>query len=301
MNTISMTGFGAASQPTALGLLQIDIKSVNSRFFEFNARLPEECRSLEAGLRDSLARAVARGKVELRIYLSRDQAPQQAAPSIREPLVKQLLAVGHQVQTLSNQTVEPWRMVDLLRWPGVMVETPADPEAFAQAVNGCFQSALQAYQASRQREGQALGQTILDKTQALQTLCARASEQLPEALTAQTDRVASRLQEAFADLAEADRQAMIEDRIRQEANAAAIRSDVTEELDRLKAHLAEMARVIHSSKDSSLGKRLDFLTQECHREANTLGSKSPGLALTQTAMEMKLLIEQIKEQVQNLQ
>ncbi len=301
MNTISMTGFGAASQPTALGLLQIDIKSVNSRFFEFNARLPEECRSLEAGLRDSLARAVARGKVELRIYLSRDQAPQQAAPSIREPLVKQLLAVGHRVQTLSNQTVEPWRMVDLLRWPGVMVETPTDPEAFAQAVNGCFQSALQAYQASRQREGQALGQTILDKTQALQTLCARASEQLPEALTAQTDRVAGRLQEAFADLAEADRQAMIEDRIRQEANAAAIRSDVTEELDRLKAHLAEMARVIHSSKDSSLGKRLDFLTQECHREANTLGSKSPGLALTQTAMEMKLLIEQIKEQVQNLQ
>jgi uncharacterized protein (TIGR00255 family) len=197
--------------------------------------------------------------------------------------------------------VEPWRLVDLLRWPGVMVETPADPEAFAQAVNGCFQSALQAYQASRQREGQALGQTILDKTQALQTLCARASEQLPEALTAQTDRVAGRLQEAFADLAEADRQAMIEDRIRQEANAAAIRSDVTEELDRLKAHLAEMARVIHSSKDSSLGKRLDFLTQECHREANTLGSKSPGLALTQTAMEMKLLIEQIKEQVQNLQ
>jgi uncharacterized protein (TIGR00255 family) len=281
--------------------LQIDIKSVNSRFFEFNARLPEECRSLEAGLRDSLARAVARGKVELRIYLSRDQAPQQAPPSIREPLVKQLLAVGHQVQTLSNQTVEPWRLVDLLRWPGVMVETPADPEAFAQAVNGCFQSALQAYQASRQREGQALGQTILDKTQALQTLCARASEQLPEALTAQTDRVAGRLQEAFADLAEADRQAMIEDRIRQEANAAAIRSDVTEELDRLKAHLAEMARVIHSSKDSSLGKRLDFLTQECHREANTLGSKSPGLALTQTAMEMKLLIEQIKEQVQNLQ
>lgn len=301
MNTISMTGFGAASQPTALGLLQIDIKSVNSRFFEFNARLPEECRSLEAGLRDSLARAVARGKVELRIYLSRDQAPQQAPPSIREPLVKQLLAVGHQVQTLSNQTVEPWRMVDLLRWPGVMVETPTDPEAFAQAVNGCFQSALQAYQASRQREGQALGQTILDKTQALQTLCARASEQLPEALAAQTDRVAGRLQEAFADLAEADRQAMIEDRIRQEANAAAIRSDVTEELDRLKAHLAEMARVIHSSKDSSLGKRLDFLTQECHREANTLGSKSPGLALTQTAMEMKLLIEQIKEQVQNLQ
>ena len=301
MNTISMTGFGAASQPTALGLLQIDIKSVNSRFFEFNARLPEECRSLEAGLRDSLARAVARGKVELRIYLSRDQAPQQAAPIIREPLVKQLLAVGHQVQTLSNHTVEPWRMVDLLRWPGVMVETPADPEAFAQVVNGCFQSALQAYQASRQREGQALGQTILDKAQALQTLCARAAEQLPEALTAQTDRVASRLQEAFAGLAEADRQAMIEDRIRQEANAAAIRSDVTEELDRLKAHLAEMARVIHSGKDSSLGKRLDFLTQECHREANTLGSKSPGLALTQTAMEMKLLIEQIKEQVQNLQ
>jgi uncharacterized protein (TIGR00255 family) len=301
MNTFSMTGFGAASQPTALGLLQIDIKSVNSRFFEFNARLPEECRSLEASLRETLARAVARGKVELRIYLSREQAPQPAAPSIREPLIKQLLAVSHQIQTLSNQTVEPWRMVDLLRWPGVMVETPADPEAFAQAVNDCFQAALLAYQASRQREGQALGQTILEKTKALESLCGTATEQLPQALAAQTERVVSRLQEAFASLGEVDRQAMIEERIRQEANAAAIRSDVTEELDRLKAHLAEMARVIQTSKDSSLGKRLDFLTQECHREANTLGSKSPGLSLTQTAMEMKLLIEQIKEQVQNIQ
>jgi uncharacterized protein (TIGR00255 family) len=160
---------------------------------------------------------------------------------------------------------------------------------------------LMAYQASRQREGQALGQTILEKTKALEALCAVATEQLPEALAAQTERVVGRLQEAFAGVAEADRQAMIEERIRQEANAAAIRSDVTEELDRLRAHLTEMARVIQTSKDSSLGKRLDFLTQECHREANTLGSKSPGLALTQTAMEMKLLIEQIKEQVQNIQ
>lgn len=301
MNTLSMTGFGAASQPTALGLLQIDIKSVNSRFFEFNVRLPEECRTQEASLRERLTKAVARGKVELRVYLSRDQAPAPAAPSIREPLVKQLLAVSHQVQTLSNHTVEAWRMVDLLRWPGVMVETPADPEAFAQAVTDCFDKALQAYQASRQREGEALGQTILDKVSQLEQLCSQASTQLPAALAAQTDRVTSRLQEAFAAVLEAERQALIEERIRQEANAAAIRSDVTEELDRLKAHLAEITRVIRSSKDSSLGKRLDFLTQECHREANTLGSKSPGLALTQTAMEMKLLIEQIKEQVQNIQ
>jgi uncharacterized protein (TIGR00255 family) len=301
MNTLSMTGFGAASQPTALGLLQIDIKSVNSRFFEFNVRLPEECRSQESVLRERLAKAIGRGKVELRVYLSREQAPQPAAPSIREPLVKQLLAVSHQVQTLSNHTVEAWRMVDLLRWPGVMVETPADPEAFAQALTDCFEQALAAYQASRQREGQALGQTILEKVAQLEELCRQASEQLPAALAAQTERVTSRLLEAFANVAEVDRQALVEERIRQEASAGAIRSDVAEELDRLKAHLSEVQRVIRSSKDSSLGKRLDFLTQECHREANTLGSKSPGLALTQTAMEMKLLIEQIKEQVQNIQ
>lgn len=301
MNTLSMTGFGAASQPTALGLLQIDIKSVNSRFFECNVRLPEECRSHEAPLRERLAKTVARGKIDLRLYLSRDQAPAPAAPSIREPLVKQLLAVSHQVQTLSNHTVESWRMVDLLRWPGVMVETPADPDAFAQAVTSCFEDALLAYQASRQREGEALGQTILDKVAQLEALCSQAAAQLPAALAAQTERVTTRLQEAFATVVEAERQTLIEERIRQEANAAAIRSDVTEELDRLKAHLTEITRVIRSSKDSSLGKRLDFLTQECHREANTLGSKSPGLALTQTAMEMKLLVEQIKEQVQNIQ
>jgi uncharacterized protein (TIGR00255 family) len=301
MNTLSMTGFGAASQPTDLGLLQIDIKSVNSRFFECNVRLPEECRSHEAPLRERLAKAVARGKIDLRLYLSRDQAPAPAAPSIREPLVKQLLAVSHQVQTLSNHTVESWRMVDLLRWPGVMVETPADPEAFAQAVTSCFEAALLAYQASRQREGEALGQTILDKVDQLEALCSQAAAQLPAALAAQTERVSTRLQEAFANVVETERQTLIEERIRQEANAAAIRSDVAEELDRLKAHLAEITRVVRSSKDNSLGKRLDFLTQECHREANTLGSKSPGLALTQTAMEMKLLIEQIKEQVQNIQ
>ncbi len=301
MNGLSMTGFGAASQPTSQGLLQVDIKSVNSRFFEFSSRMPEDCRSLEASLRERLAKAVPRGKLDLRIFLSRDPAQPSAVPAINEPLVRQLLAVGHQVQTLSNQTVDGWRMADLLRWPGVMAETVADPEAFAEAVVQTFERALHQFQESRAREGQALAQTILQKVDQLQVQAERAKGQLPQALSAQTERVVQRLQEAFASLPELDRQSLIEDRIRQEAHASAIRADVTEELDRLQAHLAEIRRLIGQTTEPSLGKRLDFLTQECHREANTLGSKSPGLALTQTAMEMKLLIEQIREQVQNLQ
>jgi uncharacterized protein (TIGR00255 family) len=274
-----MTGFGAASEQAPMGLVQIEIRSVNSRFFEYSSRMAEELRGFEAQLREHCAQALRRGKVECRLQLSRSHATNSELKINRE-LAAQLMTAGDQLRGLSSQPPGPWTTAELLRWPGVLIENESDPEATLALIDRLCKKAIASLIESRQREGEKLKAQILDRLDQLQGLATRAGGLVPESIRQLTERMRARLTEA---------------------HAASIRSDVAEEIDRLRVHVQEMARCLRASDGDAFGKRLDFLTQEMHREANTIGSKSAGLELTQITMEMKLLIEQIREQVQNIQ
>jgi uncharacterized protein (TIGR00255 family) len=295
-----MTGFGAASEQAPMGLVQIEIRSVNSRFFEYSSRMAEELRSFEAQLREHCAQALRRGKVECRLQLSRGHATNSEL-KINRALATQLMTTGDQLRGLSSQPPGPWTIAELLRWPGVLIENESDPEATLALIDRLCKKAIASLIESRQREGEKLKAQILDRLDQLQSLATRAGGLVPESIRQLTERMRARLTEAFEGVGAKEREDMLTERIRQEAHAASIRSDVAEEIDRLQVHVQEMARCLRSPEGDTLGKRLDFLTQEMHREANTIGSKSAGLELTQLTMEMKLLIEQIREQVQNIQ
>jgi uncharacterized protein (TIGR00255 family) len=183
----------------------------------------------------------------------------------------------------------------------VLIENESDAEAILAVIDRLCRKAIASLIESRQREGQKLKVQILDRLEQLKGLTARAGGLVPESIRQLSERMRARLTEAFEGIGDSEREGMLMERIRQEAHAASIRSDVAEEIDRLQVHVQEMARCLRSPEGDTLGKRLDFLTQEMHREANTIGSKSAGLELTQLTMEMKLLIEQIREQVQNIQ
>ena len=295
-----MTGFGAASEQAPMGLVQIEIRSVNSRFFEYSSRMAEELRGFEAQLREHCAQALRRGKVECRLQLSRSHATNSELKINRE-LAAQLMTAGDQLRGLSSQPPGPWTTAELLRWPGVLIENESDPEATLALIDRLCKKAIASLIESRQREGEKLKAQILDRLEQLQGLATRAGGLVPESIRQLAERMRARLTEAFDGIGATEREEMLAERIRQEAHAASIRSDVAEEIDRLQVHVQEMARCLRASDGDAFGKRLDFLTQEMHREANTIGSKSAGLELTQLTMEMKLLIEQIREQVQNIQ
>lgn len=303
MTITSMTGFGAAQTDCSLGLVSCDLRSVNSRFFELQTRLPDELRPwVDPWVRERLSTALPRGKVELRLSVLRADTPTHT-PVINPRQVESLLALGQTLQSQANGLIQPWQMADLLRWPGVLQHPSSESEAqpAEPALRRVIEEALEAHLASRHREGAQLRAILEGRLSELVTLTGQASGLLQESLDLLLDRMRQRLTEAFAGMAPAELETLVADRIRQEAHAAAIRSDIREELDRLSSHIAEMQRSLANATADPIGKRLDFLTQELHREANTLGSKSPGLALTQLAMQIKLVVEQIREQVQNIQ
>ena len=300
MTIYSMTGFGVANAATPSGMASVEIRSVNSRFSEFSARLPEECKGFEQAMRDLISPRLPRGKIELRIELSRLETGRDG-PSLRPDRLAEVLDLTERVRQEAGELVSPWSMADLLRWPGVLGNEGMDPVAFEAAMLALATRALEALETARAREGAKLAASIEGRLANIKDLAATAGPLVPAVLEQIRDKTRQRLREAFADLAPASGEALIEDRIRQEAHAASVRFDIAEELDRIAAHVCEMTRILTDNRGQPVGKRLDFLTQELHREANTLGSKSPSLALTQLAIEMKLAIEQIREQVQNLQ
>lgn len=300
MTIYSMTGFGVACAPTPSGLASVELRSVNNRFFEFSARLPDECKAMEQSLREAVASRLPRGKLELRLQLSRTDSG-VAPGQVQQDRLKALLETSHAVRQVAGDAVSPWSMHDLLRWPGILTEQTEPPEALEARVHALTQQAIDALEAARASEGSKLASVITRRLQDIEQLVAQAKPLLPEALAQVSEKIRARLIEAFSGVSPAELEALVSERVRQESHAAAIRSDIAEELDRLQAHLQEMSRILQNPAAQPVGKRLDFLTQELHREANTLGSKSPSLALTQLAMEMKLAVEQIREQVQNIQ
>jgi uncharacterized protein (TIGR00255 family) len=285
----SMTGFSRQELSGAEGALVCEIRSVNHRFLEASLRLPESCRALESELRQTLTRELRRGKVDCTIQ---HRAPSGAAAGldIDAEALAGLLGRARELAAALPGTAQI-NVLDLLRWPGVVREQQGDNEALLGAVRKLFAATVSELVAARAREGQRLAELIAQRCQALSALLDQVRTRLPEIHL----RVRSRLEERLRELGGE----LNQERLEQEIVLLLQRLDVAEELDRLGGHLEETSRVLAAPE--AAGRRLDFLLQEFNREANTLASKSQDLETTRIAVEMKVLIEQMREQVQNIE
>jgi uncharacterized protein (TIGR00255 family) len=285
----SMTGFARHERSGPFGTLVCEIRSVNHRYLDATLRLPDSCRALETELRQALARDLKRGKVDCTLQQRSPQAD-VAALDIDQAALDRLLARLRQLNTALGQTaqVDP---IELLRWPGVLRETENNTEQLQQAVREVFARTLADLAGARAREGARLAALIETRCAALAEMVTGLRIRLPEAQA----RIGQRFTERVLEL-----KAQVDpDRIEQEIALLLQRFDVAEELDRLTGHIEETRRTLAGTEPA--GRRLDFLMQEFNREANTLSSKSQDLETTRTAVEMKVLIEQMREQVQNIE
>jgi uncharacterized protein (TIGR00255 family) len=283
----SMTGFARRESTGSWGTLVCELRSVNHRFLEAALRLPDELRAAEGELRARLARQLRRGKVDCSMSYRR---PQGASGVLEVDVValEQLLAAVD-VVTRSLRQPSAVNALDVLQWPGVLREDGTKGEQLLAVAYAVFSATLEDLVAARAREGARLRELIAQRCSGLEALVDGVRARLPEVHT----RVRARLAERLAELGTAvDRE-----RLEQELALLLQRLDVDEELERLTGHIAEVRRVIEGSEPS--GRRLDFLMQELNREANTLSSKSQDLETTRSAVDMKVLIEQMREQVQN--
>ena len=299
MAVFSMTGYAAVQGPLqgadahGGGMLGLELRSVNSRFLDLSLRLPDELRQAEPALRELIARQLKRGKVELRASLESAGNQTPAAPSARtlEQLRQLQLAVQAQLPGAAPLTVgEVLRMSEPATRPA--------PQLQAQVLQLARQ-ALQELSDARQREGERLADLLRERAVGLHALAQQAAPLVPLLVEQQKKRFLERWAEAMALSNPGASTQAAQERALTEATAFAIRIDVAEELGRLGSHLQEVQALL--SGGGELGKRLDFLIQELHREANTLGSKSAALELTRISVDMKVLIEQMREQVQNIE
>jgi uncharacterized protein (TIGR00255 family) len=286
----------SAPSPSAPLRLGLEIRSVNSRFLDLGFRMPDELRMHEAALRELISAQLKRGKVEVRVHLEADQSSGLAKPDAA--LLEQLSQLQAQVQTVLPQA-RGLSVADILK---LSVQPQATPQELAAPLVQLAQDALASLLLARAREGQRLAQHLLEQVGQLQTLVAKALPLVPLLVAQQRQRFLDRWQEALGLGQETANADMAQDRALSEATAFAIRIDVAEELTRLGAHLDEITQCLNRPPaKEGIGKRLDFLIQELHREANTLGSKSAALEMTRIGVDMKVLIEQMREQVQNLE
>ncbi len=285
----SMTAFARETRSTELGELIWELRAVNHRYLEPYLRLPEELRGLETSVRTRLAARLQRGKIDcvLRYVPAHGMA---GSLRVNRPFVEQLLAAAQEIGDIIGRGVEPTPS-EVLRWPGVLIEQDPDLDQVTAAALDLLESAIDALLANREREGERLARLLLERCDRMQEGVERVRLRMPMVIANVRQRLADRLAELRAELDPT--------RLEQEMALLAARLDVDEEMDRLVAHLAEVRAVLERSEP--VGRRLDFLMQELNREANTLGSKSADIELTRETVEMKVLIEQMREQVQNLE
>ncbi|MBI3937278.1 MAG: YicC family protein [Betaproteobacteria bacterium] len=285
----SMTGFASAAREIACGALNLELRTVNHRYLDIQLRLPEELRTFEPGMREALAARIGRGKVECRVGFARLPAAASAA-ELNVELLRQLVALDARVRAALPDS-PGLGVADILRWPGMLGAETLPLEELRGACHELLLTALAELTAARAREGEKLKAMLLERVAKMEQLIAGVAPRMPRILAAFQEKLAARLKEA---LAEGE-----DERVRQEVVLFANKIDVDEELTRLTTHLAELRRIL--ADGGAVGKRLDFLMQELNREANTLGSKSVDIELTQVSMDLKLLIEQMREQIQNIE
>jgi len=286
---LSMTGFAATSAELPGASLVAELRSVNHRYLDLSFKLSDELRALEPALREKLSGQLKRGKVELRLGLSRS-TPGAARLAVDPDRVAALASAAADV-TRQVPRASPLSVHEILRWPGVLAEPTVDPEALAARALALVDEAISELAAARAREGAKLAAILSARCDDIAAQVTRVAPRIPAVHAAYTEKLNARLREAGLD--------PNEDRLKQELAIFATKVDVEEELSRLATHVAEFRRVLAAG--GSAGKRLDFLAQELHREANTLGSKSVDAELSRAALELKVLIEQMREQVQNLE
>lgn len=286
----SMTAFARQASQHDWGTLVWEIRSVNHRYLEPAFKLPESMRRLENDLREKLRKQLSRGKVECSLRLQIQASADTSSIAINHELLAQIILAGESVQQQlrSASTINP---LELLQWPGIMTEASTDTDIISEQSLALFQASLEQLIDSRQREGAVLKQFIEQRLATIADITAAVRQQLPAILKAQRQKLQDRLSELSVELDP--------ERLEQEVVLLAQKADVDEELDRLDTHLAEVQRVLN--KGGACGRRLDFLMQELNREANTLSSKSIVSDTTQAAVELKVLIEQMREQIQNIE
>ena len=285
----SMTGYAVKTCDVERGTLQIELKSVNSRYLDFHFRVSEDLRALEMPLRELLAARLSRGKVECRLSFNA-LAARGDQLQLNSDLLATLRSLNDSV-CRQMPAANPLTVNDVLRWPGMFGDQSIDFAALGPTVLGLAREVLDEFVASRGREGEKLAVTIVDRVNAMRDIVRRVAPRIPEAQAVYTEKLRQRLTEALGGASD--------ERVLQEVAVFATRIDVAEELSRLTTHLDEVERVL--KQGGACGKRLDFLMQELNREANTLGSKSAITEVSQASMELKLLIEQMREQIQNLE
>ncbi len=289
MNVLSMTGFAVASANAGADTLNVELRAVNHRYLDANVKTPDELRALEPPLRERLTARMKRGKIDCRVSRGRNL---EAAPGLRTDAaqVTALLAAAAEVRAQAPEAA-PLTVADILRWPGVLAAQDAAAETLTTTALAAFDAAWDDFVASRAREGAKLTAVLLQCCDAIETQVARVAPRIPEIHAAYQAKLTGRLQEAGLD--------PDEERLKQELALFATRIEISEEVTRLLAHVGEVRRVLGAG--GAVGKRLDFLAQELHREANTFGAKSVDAELSQVALELKVLIEQMREQIQNLE
>ncbi|CAP42610.1 YicC/YloC family endoribonuclease [Bordetella petrii] len=309
----SMTAFGNARADLEQGSLALELRSVNSRYLDLYFRLPDELRHAETPLRELLTASLSRGKVEVRASYTRNAGTELAR---LDPAWLQHLAEQLQAARSVLPEVAPPRLAELFNWPGQRGNDALDPQVWGAACLQAAKEALAQLQEGREREGQRLAATMLECADGVARIVESVETHLPQLLADHREKLATKLRESveaafpggFTHISGPE----LSERLAQEANLFALRIDVAEELARLRSHLEELRHLLgggskgKTKSDSkrgggSAGKRLDFLFQEMNREANTLGSKAGSMDVTRAAMDLKLLIEQMREQAQNIE
>lgn len=296
-NISSMTGFSNENAITSVGTLDIYIRTVNSRFLEISLKIPEEMNFLEGKIRELISSKIARGKVDCRFTLHTEE---NELIGINTSILEKLLSL--QSEVLNKVDAKELTVNEILSFPGILHANATDPEKFSVEVLGALEKCLNNLTETRKREGESLGNALLKHCDEIDNLLKDLTPKLPEILEALKTKLQKRLNEALADSLSQGTgisKDEISERIRQEITVFGMRMDVNEEMERLATHLKEVRRVL--AKGGAVGRRLDFLMQEMNREANTLGSKAASIEMSDTSVNLKLAIESMREQIQNLE
>ena len=304
MTISSMTGYAVITREASAGTVTLEIKSVNSRFLDLQFRLNDDLRAFESMLRDAIIGRLVRGKVECRLSFGRKVAG-SISQRLNIDMLKSLSMLQAEVRSQFSSAT-PLTVNELLRWPGVIEEAELGEDDLHEHAAAAMQAALTAFIESREREGAALATSLLARIDAMEEIVQRITPLIPQMIAQFQQKSIERLEDALGlalqrsgNTSPALSHDEVIERVRQEVTLYGIRIDVAEELTRLAAHLTETRHIL--KKGGPVGKRLDFMMQELNREANTIGSKAALKELADAAMELKLLIDQMREQVQNLE